>query len=108
MWAFQAPSHSIPPDPISAVTPIHMHATRLRFRLGEPRPVPMSRAFAWYEQAMRLFKISPVAWCVLGAATLVSDLMLQLVPWIGIAASKVIVPVIECGMLLGAAAVDHG
>ena len=34
--------------------------------------------------------------------------MLQLVPWIGIAASKVIVPVIECGMLLGAAAVDHG
>ena len=68
----------------------------------------MSRVFSWYEQAMRLFKASPVAWCVLGATTLASDLVLQLVPGIGVAASKVIVPVIECGMLLGAAAVDHG
>jgi len=57
---------------------------------------------------MRLFKRAPVVWCALGFITLAAELLLQLVPGVGVAASKVIVPVIECGMLLGAAAVDRG
>ena len=57
---------------------------------------------------MRMFKVAPLSWCALGAITLASELALELVPGVGAAAAKVIVPVVECGMLLGAAAVDRG
>ena len=92
-------------------------APRLRFHLdlpfstvvvAAPRAVNARRAFAWYEEAMRLFKLAPITWCALGFITLAADLGLQLVPGIGIAASKVIVPLVECGMLIGAAALDRG
>jgi hypothetical protein len=76
--------------------------------VAAPRAVGARRAFAWYEEAMRLFKLAPITWCVLGFITLASDLGLQLIPGIGIAASKVIVPLIECGMLIGAVALDQG
>jgi len=66
------------------------------------------RAFAWYEDAMRLFKRAPVVWCVLGFLVLAADIGLQFIPGIGVAASKVILPVVECGMLVGAAALDAG
>src|SRR5258708_1474031 len=73
-----------------------------------PRAVPLAHAFAWFEAAMRMFKVAPLSWCALGAITLASELALELVPGVGAAAAKVIVPVVECGMLLGAAAVDRG
>jgi hypothetical protein len=73
-----------------------------------PRAVPPTDAFAWFETALRVFKRAPWRWCTLGAITLASDLLLEMVPGIGVAAAKVVVPVIECGMLLGAAAVDRG
>ena len=57
---------------------------------------------------MRLFKRSPWVWCVLGFVTLAADVGLQFIPGIGVAASKVILPVVECGMLIGAAALDAG
>ena len=56
---------------------------------------------------MRLFKRAPLVWCALGLITVASELILNFVPGIGVAAAKVIVPVIECGMLLGVAAVDR-
>jgi hypothetical protein len=70
--------------------------------------VPVGRVFAWYEEAMRLFKRAPVVWCVLGLITVAAELLLNFVPGIGVALAKVIVPVIECGMLVGVAAVDRG
>lgn len=73
-----------------------------------PRAVPLTHAFAWFEVALRVFKRSPWRWCGLGFVTLASELGLELVPGIGVPAAKVIVPVIECGMLLAAAAVDRG
>src|SRR5271170_3001886 len=76
--------------------------------LFTPRAVPLTRAFAWYETAMRIFKRAPFRWCVLGSITLGSELVLDRLPGIGVAAAMVIVPVVECGMLLGAAAVDRG
>ena len=76
--------------------------------VAAPRAVQAGRAFAWYEDAMRLFKLAPVTWCLLGFITLATDFGLQLVPGIGIAASKVIVPLVECGMLIGAGALDRG
>ena len=56
---------------------------------------------------MRLFKRAPLVWCALGLITVASELILNFVPGIGVAAAKVIVPVIECGMLVGVAAVDR-
>lgn len=73
-----------------------------------PRAVPLTRVFAWFGAAMRMFKRAPLRWCTLGFITLASEFLLDLVPGIGGAAAKVIVPVVECGMLLGAAAVDRG
>jgi hypothetical protein len=75
--------------------------------LFTPRAVPLTHAFTWFEAAMRMFKRAPLRWCVLGAITLGSELLLEGVPGIGVAAAAVIVPVLECGMLLGAAAVDR-
>lgn len=85
--------------PETPVTPSAAHV---------PRAVPVSNAFAWYEQAMRLFKRAPAVWCVLGLITLVAELGLQLVPGVGLALAKLLVPVIECGMIIGAVAVDRG
>ena len=68
----------------------------------------MGRVFGWYEEAMRLFKRAPAICCTLGFITVAAELVLNFVPGIGVALAKVIVPVIECGMLLGAAAVDRG
>ena len=73
-----------------------------------PRAVAISRVFVWFEGAMRLFKRAPVRWCGLGAFTLVSKLALELVPGIGRALSEVVVPVIECGLLIGAMRIDRG
>jgi hypothetical protein len=68
----------------------------------------LGRVFVWYEEGMRLFKRAPVIWCVLGLITVTAELALNFVPGIGVALAKVIVPVVECGMLLGAVAVDRG
>jgi hypothetical protein len=73
-----------------------------------PRAVRASRVFIWYEEAMRLFKRTPLMWCVLGLITVAAELILNFVPGIGVALAKVLVPVIECGMLFGVVAVDSG
>jgi uncharacterized membrane protein len=73
-----------------------------------PRARPALQAFSWFEGAMRLFKLAPGRWCILGAFTVASKLALELVPGIGRAAAEVIGPVVECGLLLGAAALDRG
>lgn len=75
--------------------------------VAAPHAVSARRAFAWYKDAMRLFKLAPMTWCALGFITLAADFGLQLLPGIGIAASKVMVPLVECGMLIGAAALDR-
>ena len=56
---------------------------------------------------MRLFKRAPMVWCGLGLATIASDLVFSMIPGVGEALGKVISPVIECGLLIGAAALDH-
>ena len=48
--------------------------------------MPTRRVFAWYEEAMRLFKRAPVLWCALGLITVASEVVLNFVPAIGVAA----------------------
>ena len=70
--------------------------------------VPASRAIAWYAEAMRLWKRGPFVHCALGAITIVSQVLLELWPEVGPLVSKVVVPLIACGMLYAAAASEAG
>lgn len=74
----------------------------------DPRTLPPLRAFEWFQSAMRLFKRAPWRWCALGAITLVIKLLFEFTPSIGRAAAEVIVPVIECGLIIGAAQLERG
>ena len=76
--------------------------------MHSPHAVSAARAFAWFEEAMRLFKRAPLMWCVLGFIVVAAQLLLDLIPGIGAPIAKVVVPVIECGLLIGAVAVDRG
>jgi uncharacterized membrane protein len=49
-----------------------------------------------------------VSWCALGAIMLLTEFAFEFLPGLGSAVASVIVPVVECGMLLAAAAVDRG
>jgi len=73
-----------------------------------PRALPISSVFAWFQSALRLFKRAPWTWCALGVITLGVQLVLEFIPGIGRAAAEVIMPVVECGLLVGAAALDRG
>jgi len=73
-----------------------------------PRALPPMQAFAWFQSAMRLFKRAPWRWCALGTITLAIKLLFEFTPSIGRAAAEVIVPVIECGLIIGAAQLERG
>lgn len=73
-----------------------------------PRAVPFGRALDWYAQAMRLFKRAPATFCGLGFLTIATEVLLGLVPDAGVLASKVVTPLVACGMLYAAAAADAG
>jgi len=73
-----------------------------------PRALPPLRAFVWFETAMRLFKRTPWRWCALGAITLAVKLAFESMAGIGRAAAEVIIPVLECGLIIGAAQVERG
>jgi hypothetical protein len=83
---------------VSDAAPAHLAA----------RAVPWRHALAWYEEAMRLVKRAPATWAALAFLTLVSEIGLEAIPEFGPLLSKVVVPLVACGMLYGAAAVDRG
>ena len=72
------------------------------------RAVPWQHALAWYEEAMRLVKRAPVMWGVLAMATLAGEILLDAIPEVGPLLSKIVVPLIACGLLYAAAATDGG
>lgn len=75
-----------------------------------PARVPggAARAFAWYGEAMRLWKRGPVVMSLLGAITILSQFALELWPDAGSLLAKVIAPLVACGMLYAAEAVARG
>jgi hypothetical protein len=81
-----------PPAP-----PAHLH----------PRIVPWRHAFAWYEEAMRLFKFSPLQWIGLAVLTLVSELALTAIPTGGVLLGEILTPLVGCGLVYAAAAADR-
>lgn len=73
-----------------------------------PRAVPASRAFAWYADAMRLFKRGPATFCFLGFLVIATEFALHLVPEAGSLLAKLVAPLVACGLLYASAAADAG
>jgi uncharacterized membrane protein len=72
------------------------------------RAVPMQHAFAWYRDAMRLWKRGPATFCVIALVILVANLVLALVPVVGTVLAQLLLPLIECGLLYASLAADRG
>ena len=89
------------PLPPSAPAPVpataHLH----------PRIVPWQHVFAWYEEAMRLFKRAPATWMGLAVVTLLTELALQAVPGALALLREVVTPLVACGLVYAAAAADR-
>ena len=88
--AEQAPA----PDPLP---PAHL----------DPRVVPWRRALAWYEEAMRLFKLAPLAFVGLAFVTIATELLLKMAPGALSLAGEIITPLVACGLLYACAAADR-
>jgi len=72
------------------------------------RSVKATQAFAWYREAMRLWKRGPTTFGVLALATLIVDFALSLVPGGGVLLAQIAVPLAACGLLYGSLAADRG
>jgi uncharacterized membrane protein len=79
-------------------TAVHLH----------PRAVPAGHAFAWYEEAMRLWKRSPAMWGALAVATLAVALLLEALPGAGTLVGKFVTPLVAAGMVVASFAADRG
>jgi uncharacterized membrane protein len=87
-----------PPAPIGIPPTAHLH----------PHAVPWQHAFAWYEDAMRLFKRAPMTWIGLAIVTVIAEFLLKSVPAVGALLSQVVTPLFACGLVYAAAAADRG
>jgi len=76
--------------------------------LRAPRAVPASRAFAWYGEAMRLWRASPGMFAVLAAISMGTELALHLLPAGGAIVAQFVLPLVECSLLYGSLAADRG
>jgi hypothetical protein len=72
------------------------------------RAVPADRAFAWYREAMRLWKRGPLTFAMLAAVAIATDLVLSLVPGVGVMLAQAAVPLAACGLLFASLAADRG
>ena len=72
------------------------------------RAVPATHAFAWYSEAMRLWRVSPGMFAALAAVTIGVELLLRLIPVAGVILSQLVVPLVECGLLYASLAADRG
>src|SRR4029434_2221326 len=72
-----------------------------------PRVVPWRHAFAWYEEAMRLFKFAPFAFVGLAFVTVAADLLLKSAPGVFAFLGEIFTPLIACALLYASAAADR-
>jgi uncharacterized membrane protein len=71
------------------------------------RTVPADHAFAWYREAMRLWRASPAVFAALAGASIAVELLLPLVPFAGVIVSQVVLPLVECSLLYASLAADR-
>jgi len=63
--------------------------------------VPISRGLRWCMDGLRLWRLAPFKLFVLCLVPLLVEGALQLIPWAGVTLSKVVVPLLLFGILLG-------
>jgi uncharacterized membrane protein len=83
--------------PDSGAAPAHLH----------PRVVPWGHAFAWYEEAMRLFKSAPLPFAGLAVVAIAAELLLHLASGATALAAEIVVPLVACGLVYASAAADR-
>ena len=64
-------------------------------------PVPASRGLRWCVDGLRLWRRAPFKLLLLCLVQLLVEMVLQLVPWVGVSLSKLVVPILLMGILLG-------
>lgn len=74
----------------------------------DARAVPAVHAFAWYREAMRLWKCGPATFGVLALATIAVEFGLNMIPAGGALLAQVAVPLAACGLLFGSLSADRG
>lgn len=74
---------------------------------AQPRPA-LARALNWAAQGLRWWRRAPWMLLVLCLIQLLVEALLQLIPWAGTALSKLIVPILVMGILLGLDEVAQG
>jgi len=72
------------------------------------RTVPATQAFAWYREAMRLWRRGPLTFGILALATIAVEFTLSLIPNGGVLLAQVAVPLAACSLLYGSLAADRG
>ncbi|MDO1528883.1 hypothetical protein QMK61_08605 [Fulvimonas sp. R45] len=70
-------------------------------RLPATTPLPASRGLRWCLDGLRLWRRVPLRLFLLCFAQLLAETLLQLIPWVGVTLSKLVVPVLLMGILLG-------
>jgi hypothetical protein len=74
----------------------------------EFRTVRADRAFAWYTEALRLFKRQPVGFALLAIGVALVELGISLIPIAGLPAANILVPIFASSLLFAALATDRG
>lgn len=72
-----------------------------------PRTVPAKHALAWFGEAMRLWKRSPVVFCLQAFVILLVTVTFEPVPVLGFVAANVVAPLLSCGLLYSSLAADR-
>ncbi len=85
------------PDP-SGFPPVSVHL--------HPHAVPWQHALTWFEDALRLFKRRPAVWIGLALLAILAEFLFQFLPDPWPLLSKILAPLVACGMLFAAAAAD--
>ncbi|MFO1413435.1 MAG: hypothetical protein U1F10_05905 [Burkholderiales bacterium] len=69
--------------------------------------MPASNAFRWFAEAMRLWKRSPVVFCLQAFVILAVTVLPEPVPVLGFVAANVVAPLLSCGLLYSSLAADR-
>jgi hypothetical protein len=75
--------------------------------VAQPRPA-FARALHWALQGLRWWRRAPLMLLLLCLIQLLVESLLQLIPWVGVTLSKLVVPLLVMGILLGLNELAHG
>ena len=76
--------------------------------LREPRAMPAQQAFAWFAEAMRLWKRGPASFAGMAFIILVVSIVFEPIRWVGLLAATLVAPLLATGLLFACLAADRG